>query len=413
MKISTMVAGIFTVLLAISTAQAQPTSRPVEVGGGFMLDRLRQIIADLHVSPEQQTKIDATLDKARTDMRDMIEELRQADPQTRRQRIQQFRSKLSEDISSILNSDQVKEFQEKIGELRQQAGGASTQPANRIAAMSQRLRAALDQIDLSDDQKTKVKQTLDDARQRLEDLRAEVQSDPTQAREKFQTITQDLRQQLRGILTPDQQQKLRSIMGPPNEESAAPPPQNAPPPPTTVPAEHSDASPPPSTAVQVGQKAPAFALRKLDGQTITLAALKGRLVLLIFGSYSSPVFRERAVDLEKFTREFSTHINPIVIYTRENYPKGQWEIDRNRDEGVLIDQPTSLDERILMAEQAHDKLHLSMPVAIDTMDDKTATDYGGQTNAAVLIGRDGTVLAYQKWFNPYTLRREIDDALKS
>ena len=143
-----------------------------------------------------------------------------------------------------------------------------------------------------------------------------------------------------------------------------------------------------------------------------LSSFKGRIVLLVFGSYSSPMFRQRADAVEQIKREYSTHINPLIIYTRENYSKGEWDTDRNKSDGISVDQPRDMEGRIAMAKQARDKLRLSVPILLDEMDDTTANNYAGLTNAAVLIGRDEKVLAYQKWFEPYAMRREIDAALK-
>ena len=46
------------------------------------------------------------------------------------------------------------------------------------------------------------------------------------------------------------------------------------------------------------------------------------------------------------------------------------------------------------------------------MNDAVAGAYFALPNdAAALIGRDGTILFYQKWFEPYAMRQAIVDAL--
>jgi len=293
----------------------------------------------------------------------------------------------------------------------------STQPTTqpRGGMIMPRLENALSQLQLSDDQKQKVDQVLADARQRLQDLRAETQTDGSQMREKFQIIMQDTRQQLRAILTPQQLQKLRSLLPPPANAGGGgfrPQQQNRPPPPSSQPAQQADASPP-AASLRIGQTAPDFTLQKLDGQSVQLSSFKGKIVLLVFGSYSSPIFREHAAAIEQVRREYSPRINVMLIYTRENYPAGQWDVERNKQDDVLIAEHADMNARITAAKQARDRLKLTVPIVLDSMDNKTATDYDGFSNAAVLIGRDGTVLFFQKWFEPYALRGAMDDALKS
>jgi hypothetical protein len=46
------------------------------------------------------------------------------------------------------------------------------------------------------------------------------------------------------------------------------------------------------------------------------------------------------------------------------------------------------------------------------MDDTTANAYHAwPNNAAVLIDKDGKVLAYQQWFDAYGMKQSIQDAL--
>jgi Spy/CpxP family protein refolding chaperone len=278
----------------------------------------------------------------------------------------------------------------------------ATQPSGMVGAFMQRLHSAVDQLQLSTEQRMRVRHVMDETSQRLQDLRRDAQNGGSQLHEKFQAIVQDMRQQLRSILTPQQQEQLRDLLSSDNAAS-----------PTTQPAEHADAPPPQITSLHVGQKAPDFVLQKLDGPSVALSSFKGKIVLLVFGSYSSPIFREHAAAVQQLRNQYVPRINPLIIYTKENYPAGDWDIERNKEQNISISQASNMDARIAAARQARDRLELSVPILLDSMDDKTASDYDAFSNAAVLIGRDGTVLFFQKWFEPYALRAAIDVALKS
>ena len=83
--------------------------------------------------------------------------------------------------------------------------------------------------------------------------------------------------------------------------------------------------------LEVGQAASDFKANKLDGLPVQLASFKDQYLLLVFGSYSSPSFRQRAVALDELRKDFGVRVSFLVIYTREAHATGSWEVDRNRD----------------------------------------------------------------------------------
>jgi hypothetical protein len=165
--------------------------------------------------------------------------------------------------------------------------------------------------------------------------------------------------------------------------------------------------PPPSP----GQAAPALALKKLDGSPVQLSSFKGKLVLLAFGSYSSPSFRQRAQALEELRRDYGVRVSFVVVYTKEAHPSGGWEVDRNKDAEIAVPQHADENARRAAAKQARELLKLQSTITTDSMDDATAMAYHAwPNNAAVLIGKDGNVLAYQEWFDAYGMRQAIQNA---
>jgi hypothetical protein len=101
----------------------------------------------------------------------------------------------------------------------------------------------------------------------------------------------------------------------------------------------------------------------------------------------------------------------LIIYTRESHPVGEWEVERNRRAGILVEQPQTLDQRKALARQAKNLLKINLPIALDNMENETATAYDGFTTAAVIVGRDGTILARRNWTDTHSLRRSIDQAI--
>lgn len=102
----------------------------------------------------------------------------------------------------------------------------------------------------------------------------------------------------------------------------------------------------------------------------------------------------------------------LVVYTAEAYPAGEWEIDRNKDEKIRVESHKSEAERIAAAKDARATLKLETVFSVDDMQDSTAAAYGVLPNGAVLIGRDGTVVGRQKWFDGFGMRRMVEESVK-
>jgi peroxiredoxin len=168
---------------------------------------------------------------------------------------------------------------------------------------------------------------------------------------------------------------------------------------------------PPPPNLRSGQPAADFALEKLDGRPIGLSSFKGKPLVLLFGNYSSPGFRDRADDYEQLRKQFANRAEFLIVYTRESHPVGEWEVERNKHAHVLVEQPKTFEERKALARQAKQALRLTIPIAIDTMDDKTAKEYGGFTTSAVVIGRDGTIAGFRTFADAHAVKRILESAI--
>jgi hypothetical protein len=156
-------------------------------------------------------------------------------------------------------------------------------------------------------------------------------------------------------------------------------------------------------------------LKRLDGKPLNLNAFKDRHVLLVFGSYSAPTFREKARFLGELESDYPNRLEVIVVYTAEAFPVGSGDIERNLDDKVRVEPHRSEADRLAAARLAVDSLELRTTVAIDDLDNTTARSFLPQPpppNAAVLIDRKGTILVSQKWFEPFAIRRALDESLK-
>lgn len=317
------------------------------------------------------------------------------------------------------------------------------------------LRETIAQLDLTPEQRRTVTAVLQQELGRLrEQAPALADLSPAERQSRFAELAGQLVGRIREPLTPDQRttfddrtRALLAGMGVPAAAPPAPPeggemmsgegmmsggdamsgggalsggammggpatrPTTVPPPATTRPASTDPLSP---LTLVVGQPAPELSAIRLDnGRPASLASLPARPRVLVFGSQSAPTFRDQVAAINQLQRDYRSRAEVIVIYTAEAYPAGVWDIDRNRQDKVRIEVHRTEADRLAIAREARTVLGLEVSVLVDQMSNATATAYGLMPNGAVLVSRDGTVLAVQRWFDAHAMRRSLDEAIRS
>jgi thiol-disulfide isomerase/thioredoxin len=143
-----------------------------------------------------------------------------------------------------------------------------------------------------------------------------------------------------------------------------------------------------------GDVAPDFALHSLDGkQTVKLTELRGQKpVVLIFGSYTCPPFRDVYPTLERLHQSYADRVAFYYIYIREAHAEDGWKMPRNRREGIAINDPKTMEERTTVAQQACAYFKTKIPGLVDTMDDATDRAYAAWPSRVFLVDVDGKIV---------------------
>lgn len=279
-----------------------------------------------------------------------------------------------------------------------------------------RLRESLGKLNLTEEQRGQVRELFEDVRAKIQQVREEADGKMDEMREKARPIVQDAREKLRKILDEKQQKKLRELMG--REEGPGmmmggemdgargeerkSERRNA---------ERREVRA--ATGPAVGERAPDVSLKKPDGSAVQLSSYKGRVVVLEFGSYSSPAFRKRAAAMEQLKNQMGGVATFLVVYTKEAHPEGGWEVDRNKDEKISADVHKTASDRKAAANKAKQVLKITIPMMMDDMEDSAAKGLGAGENSLVVIGKDGRIAGRQEWADPYGARRLIEQAARS
>jgi len=90
-------------------------------------------------------------------------------------------------------------------------------------------------------------------------------------------------------------------------------------------------------------------------------------------------------------RTYGDRITFACIYIREAHPEdsvGGYKTERNWDNGIIYDQPTTIEDRGEIAEVCVLNLNLEMPMYLDGMDDDAEQKYAGWPERLYVIGTD-------------------------
>jgi len=67
--------------------------------------------------------------------------------------------------------------------------------------------------------------------------------------------------------------------------------------------------------------------------------------------------------------------NVVLVYIAEAHALDEWQMQSNVDEGVLLRQHVTIEERFAAAREGVKRLGLTMPVLVDGMDDAVSAAF--------------------------------------
>jgi hypothetical protein len=76
------------------------------------------------------------------------------------------------------------------------------------------------------------------------------------------------------------------------------------------------------------------------------------------------------------------------VYIAEAHAADEWQMPANLEDGAVITQQTTLDERRETARESAERLALGMPLLIDEMDNRASTAFAAWPERLVLVAPD-------------------------
>jgi hypothetical protein len=163
-----------------------------------------------------------------------------------------------------------------------------------------------------------------------------------------------------------------------------------------------------SSGIAAGSTAPDFKLYSVSGDSLVLSSelQSAKPVLLIGGSLTCPVFRNKVAVINKVVSAYGSSIKVFVIYTLEAHPTdtsvyfGYVNVtSQNSSSGILFPQPVTYGERKQMADTMNSWVTLNAPVYIDGPCNEWWSTFGPAPNNAYLIDPGGKILLKHGWFD--------------
>ncbi len=138
---------------------------------------------------------------------------------------------------------------------------------------------------------------------------------------------------------------------------------------------------------RTGEMAPDFNLTDLDGNAVGLRDLRGRPVVIEFGSYTCPIFSDRVPPMERLARKHATAAF-LVIVVREAHP------------GELSPPHATVAEKRSAARRLAMEEGLGRRVLVDDLDGTVHRAYGGAWDAVYVVDAGGRIAFRRAWNHP-------------
>lgn len=168
--------------------------------------------------------------------------------------------------------------------------------------------------------------------------------------------------------------------------------------------------------VQPGQALPPLRVYDLDGAPVDLAALRaGRPLVVVTASLTCNVARRQQPVVDALRQRWSGRAAVVVVYTIEAHPAGDpcpytgepWVPPANERDDVLVRQPTTMAERLVLARRYAADWARGTTVLVDAPDDAAWHALGQAPHLGLLVGADGVVCLRQGWFDGPAIEAEL------
>jgi Spy/CpxP family protein refolding chaperone len=175
-------------------AESKETARPATGDRlAALRERMQESARDLDLSPEQKEKLQTIVRERMGKLRELRDD-NSLTPQEKREKFQAAREGITAEVKNVLTPEQFEKWKAKQG---QPAGAAVQRPLAR-------LEGAIKELNLTEDQKEKLKPLYQEQMEKLRDLHQDNSLSMAEKLEKLKTLNKDIAPQMKKVLDAEQ-----------------------------------------------------------------------------------------------------------------------------------------------------------------------------------------------------------------
>ncbi len=120
--------------------------------------------------------------------------------------------------------------------------------------------------------------------------------------------------------------------------------------------------------------------------------------------------------IEALKEKYDNWANFVIIYIKEAHPGDEWQMEVNESEGIVFNQPKTMQERIQLAETFVEAMDPNMPVLVDDITNPANACYAAWPERIYVINQQG-IIVYKgdmgpDGFDPRELEGFLEEYLK-
>jgi hypothetical protein len=104
--------------------------------------------------------------------------------------------------------------------------------------------------------------------------------------------------------------------------------------------------------------------------------------------------------MEALQKKYGDRVRFVTLYIKEAHPTDEWQMDSNVTEGVCYPQPTSLADRVPIANDFVKRFHYAIPMMVDPIENPANQAYAGWPERLYVVDAGGTI-AYKGKPGPF------------
>ena len=106
------------------------------------------------------------------------------------------------------------------------------------------------------------------------------------------------------------------------------------------------------------------------------------------------------MDLHRIYDKYKDRAEFLTVYISEAHPNDEWQMDSNRKEQFVYDQPKNFEARRELAKVLVDRLQYRIPVAIDSIDNRAESLFGAWPERIYVLEPGGRI-AFKGEMGPF------------